>query len=135
MDTDRMAALLTALQEARYAGVRSVSYDGKTITYGSDVELAAAITGIGYDNPALRCGVDRRGRLKYLVAIPRFTSFLRRYWCRPCRHGPGGEPVRFGDVGKSKGVLYPNSDEYQNEPSLASGSLCLSRRRLGQRAE
>ena len=38
MDLERMRALLTALQEARYAGVRSVSYDGKTITYGSDAE-------------------------------------------------------------------------------------------------
>jgi hypothetical protein len=43
MDTDRMTALLQGLQEARYAGVRSVSYDGKTLTYGSDTELAAAI--------------------------------------------------------------------------------------------
>ena len=40
MDLERMRALLAALQEARYAGVRSVSYDGKTITYGSDAELA-----------------------------------------------------------------------------------------------
>ncbi len=44
MDLERMRALLAALQEARYAGVRSVSYDGKTITYGSDAELATAIS-------------------------------------------------------------------------------------------
>lgn len=44
MDLERMRTLLAALQEARYAGVRSVSYDGKTITYGSDAELAAAIS-------------------------------------------------------------------------------------------
>ena len=43
MDLDRMQALLVALQEARFAGLRSVSYDGKTVTYGSDAELAAAI--------------------------------------------------------------------------------------------
>lgn len=43
MDLERMQALLTALQEARFAGLRSVSYDGKTVTYGSDAELAAAI--------------------------------------------------------------------------------------------
>ena len=43
MDIDRMRALLTALQEARFAGLRSVSYDGKTVTYGSDAELAAVI--------------------------------------------------------------------------------------------
>ena len=43
MDLERMQALLTALQEARFAGLRSVSYDGKTLTYGSDTELASAI--------------------------------------------------------------------------------------------
>ena len=44
MDLERMRALLSALQEARYAGVRSVSYDGKSINYGSDAELANAIS-------------------------------------------------------------------------------------------
>ena len=43
MELDRMRTLLTALQEARYAGVRAVSYDGRTITYGSDTEMATAI--------------------------------------------------------------------------------------------
>ena len=61
MDTDRMAALLTALQEARYAGVRSVSYDGKTITYGSDVELAAAIADLE-TRIAAATGAPRRRR-------------------------------------------------------------------------
>ena len=44
MEIDRMRALLSALQEARFSGLRSVSYDGKTLTYGSDTELAAAIS-------------------------------------------------------------------------------------------
>ncbi|MGR3420637.1 MAG: phage head-tail joining protein [Paracoccus sp. (in: a-proteobacteria)] len=44
MEIDRMRALLSALQEARFSGLRSVSYDGKTLTYGSDAELAAAIS-------------------------------------------------------------------------------------------
>ncbi len=43
MEIDRMRALLSALQEARFSGLRSVSYDGKTLTYGSDEELASAI--------------------------------------------------------------------------------------------
>ena len=43
MELERMRALLTALQEARFAGLRSVSYEGKTVSYGSDTELAAAI--------------------------------------------------------------------------------------------
>ena len=46
MDLERMQALLIALQEARFAGLRSVSYDGKTVTYGTDAELAAAIADI-----------------------------------------------------------------------------------------
>jgi hypothetical protein len=33
----------SALLAARYSGTRNVSYDGKTVTYGTDVELAAAI--------------------------------------------------------------------------------------------
>ncbi|MBU3031867.1 phage head-tail joining protein [Paracoccus marinaquae] len=44
MEIDRMRALLSALQEARFSGLRAVSYDGKTLTYGSDTELAAAIS-------------------------------------------------------------------------------------------
>jgi hypothetical protein len=43
MDLERMRARLAALQEARNAGVRSVSYDGKTISYGSDADLANTI--------------------------------------------------------------------------------------------
>ena len=61
MELDRMRALLTALQEARYAGVRSVSYDGRTITYGSDVELAAAITDLESRINAA-CGTKRHRR-------------------------------------------------------------------------
>jgi len=37
----RCARLLR--RQARFAGLRSVSYDGKTVSYGSDAELAAAI--------------------------------------------------------------------------------------------
>ncbi len=38
-----MQALLTAMLGVRFGGVRQVTYDGRTITYGSDAELAAAI--------------------------------------------------------------------------------------------
>ena len=43
MDLERMQALLTALQEARFAGLRSVSYDGKTVDYRSVAEIDRAI--------------------------------------------------------------------------------------------
>jgi hypothetical protein len=62
MDLERMRALLAALQEARYAGVRSVSYDGKTITYGSDVELANAIANLESRIATATSGAPRRRR-------------------------------------------------------------------------
>lgn len=43
MTLDELKLRHSALLAARYSGTRSVSYDGKTITYGSDAELAAAI--------------------------------------------------------------------------------------------
>jgi hypothetical protein len=61
MELDRMRTLLTALQEARYAGVRSVSYDGRTITYGSDAEMAAATTDLEA-RIASAAGTSRRRR-------------------------------------------------------------------------
>ena len=62
MDLERMRALLAALQEARYAGVRSVSYDGKTITYGSDAELANAISDLETRIATATKGAPRRRR-------------------------------------------------------------------------
>ena len=43
MTLDELKSRHAALLAARYAGMRSVSYDGRQITYGSDAELAAAI--------------------------------------------------------------------------------------------
>lgn len=43
MTLDELTTRHSALLAARYSGTRSVSYDGKTVTYGTDVELAAAI--------------------------------------------------------------------------------------------
>ena len=62
MDLERMRALLVALQEARYAGVRAVSYDGKTITYGSDAELANAISDLETRIATAISGTPRRRR-------------------------------------------------------------------------
>jgi hypothetical protein len=38
-----MQALLSALLGMRFGGVRSITYDGRQISYASDAELAAAI--------------------------------------------------------------------------------------------
>ena len=62
MDLERMRALLAALQEARYAGVRSVSYDGKSINYGSDGELANAISDLESRIATATTGAPRRRR-------------------------------------------------------------------------
>ena len=62
MDLERMRALLAALQEARYAGVRSVSYDGKSINYGSDTELANAISDLETRITTAISGTRRRRR-------------------------------------------------------------------------
>ena len=61
MDIDRMQALLSTLQEARFSGLRSVSYDGKTLTYGSDTELATAIADLE-SRIARASGTARRRR-------------------------------------------------------------------------
>ena len=62
MTLDELKLRLSALLTARYSGTRSVSYDGKTVTYGSDAELAAAIR-------------DLEGRIATASATPR-----RRRW-------------------------------------------------------
>jgi hypothetical protein len=46
MNLDELKTHHRALLAARYSGTRSVSYDGKSVTYGSDAELAAAIADI-----------------------------------------------------------------------------------------
>ena len=43
MTLDELKLRHSALLVARYSGMRSVSYDGKTINYGTDAELTAAI--------------------------------------------------------------------------------------------
>jgi hypothetical protein len=46
MTLDDLKSRHSALLVARYSGTRSVSYEGKTVTYGTDAELAAAISDI-----------------------------------------------------------------------------------------
>ena len=46
MTLDDLKSRHSALLAARYSGTRSVSYDGKSVTYGSDTELAAAVSDI-----------------------------------------------------------------------------------------
>ena len=46
MTLDDLKSRHSALLGARYSCTRSVSYDGKSVTYGSDAELAAAVSDI-----------------------------------------------------------------------------------------
>jgi hypothetical protein len=59
MTLDDLKARHSALLAARYSGARSVSYDGKTVTYGSDAELAAAIADIERRIAKLERGAGR----------------------------------------------------------------------------
>ncbi|MDI3469848.1 MAG: Phage head, head-tail joining protein W [Pseudolabrys sp.] len=44
MTLEEMTAQRDALLAARFRGVRTVEIDGRRVTYGSDAEMAAAIT-------------------------------------------------------------------------------------------
>jgi len=59
MTLDELKLRHNALLAARYSGTRSVSYDGKTVTYGSDAELAAAIGDIERRIAKLERGAGR----------------------------------------------------------------------------
>lgn len=43
IEADELIALRDALVRARASGTRSVEYDGKRVTYGTDNEMAAAL--------------------------------------------------------------------------------------------
>ena len=59
MTLDELKLRHSALLAARYSCTRSVSYDGKTVTYGSDAELAAAIGDIERRIAKLERGAGR----------------------------------------------------------------------------
>lgn len=59
MTLDELKLRLSALLTARYSGTRSVSYDGKTVTYGTDAELSAAIADVERRIAKLERGAGR----------------------------------------------------------------------------
>ena len=59
MTLDDLKSRHSALLAARYSGTRSVSYDGKTVTYGTDAELAAAIADVERRIAKLERGTGR----------------------------------------------------------------------------
>lgn len=59
MTLDDLKLRHSALLAARYSGTRSVSYDGKTVNYGADAELAAAIGDIERRIAKLERGAGR----------------------------------------------------------------------------
>ncbi len=63
MTLDELKLRHSALLAARYSGTRSVSYDGKTVTYGTDAELAAVISDVERRISKLERGAGRVLRL------------------------------------------------------------------------
>jgi len=59
MTLNQLKSRHSALLAARYSGTRSVSYDGKTVNYGSDAEFAAAIGDIERRIAKLERGAGR----------------------------------------------------------------------------
>lgn len=59
MTLDELKSRHSALLAARYSGTRSVSYDGKSINYGTDAELAAAISDVERRIAKLERGAGR----------------------------------------------------------------------------
>jgi hypothetical protein len=59
MTLDELKSRHSALLAARYSGTRSVSYDGKTVNYGTDTELAAAIGDVERRMAKLERGAGR----------------------------------------------------------------------------
>jgi hypothetical protein len=59
MSLDDLKSRHSSLLAARYSGTRSVSYDGKSVNYGTDAELAAAISDIERRIAKLERGAGR----------------------------------------------------------------------------
>ena len=59
MNLDELKLRHSALLAARYSGTRSVSHDGKTVNYGTDAELAAAISDVERRIAKLERGAGR----------------------------------------------------------------------------
>ncbi len=59
MTLDDLKSRHSALLAARYSGTRSVSYDGKSVTYGSDAEMAAVIADIERRIASMERGAGR----------------------------------------------------------------------------
>jgi len=59
MTLDELKRRHSALLAARYSGTRSVSYDGNTVNYGTDAELAAAIGDVERRIAKLERGAER----------------------------------------------------------------------------
>lgn len=67
MTLAEMEARLSGLLDMRFRGVRSTNVDGVSVSYGSDAELAAAITDLERRIEALKLGA-KRGRVRRVYA-------------------------------------------------------------------
>ncbi|MBK8176600.1 MAG: hypothetical protein IPK66_15415 [Rhodospirillales bacterium] len=60
MTFEEMTAQRDALLAARYRGVRTVEYDGRRVTYATDVEMAAALADLEKRIAQAETGTPRR---------------------------------------------------------------------------
>jgi len=68
MTLEQMQARLDALLDMRFRGVRSTSYEGKTVSYASDAELASAIRDLE-SRVAAASADGRRSRVRRVYAV------------------------------------------------------------------
>lgn len=68
MTLEQMQARLTALLDMRFRGVRSTTFEGRSVTYGSDAELSAAIRDLENRIETMQRGA-KRSRVRRVYAV------------------------------------------------------------------
>ena len=68
MTLEQMRARLSVLLDMRFQGVRSTTFEGRSVTYGSDAELSAAIRDLENRIAVLERGA-KRSRVRRVYAV------------------------------------------------------------------
>jgi hypothetical protein len=69
MTLEQMRARLTVLLDMRFQGVRSTTFEGRSVTYGSDAELSAAIRDLENRIEIEQRGGAKRSRVRRVFAV------------------------------------------------------------------
>lgn len=68
MTLEQMRARLSVLLDMRFQGVRSTTFEGRSVTYGSDAELSAAIRDLENRIQVEESGA-KRSRVRRVFAV------------------------------------------------------------------